>query len=170
MLGGWTPACKRALTAGVPIVDMYSLATCTSNAITTLQAGSSKAAADYTITSPSWPAKFLRLYCYFHCRGSRKDDAGLWAAKLTHLLHEHPVVALCSHACMGEAQDGAKLVHAEVALPTATLSAGGCCVLRQCKHGLSEAWQTQPRDLSCSLRMLQILPNIALQAALSRAV
>ena len=46
-----------------------------------------------------------------------------------HLLHEHPVVTLSSHARMGEAQDGAESVHAEVALPAAALSAGGRSVL-----------------------------------------
>jgi hypothetical protein len=55
MLGGWAPACKRALTAGVPIVDMYSLATCTVNSITNFQTGSRKAAAGDTRRLPGRP-------------------------------------------------------------------------------------------------------------------
>ena len=64
------------------------------------------------------------------------------------LLHEHPVVALSSHAGVREAQDGPKPVHAQVALAAAALSACGCCVLRG-----STAWSVAcpPRQRSAIL-------------------
>lgn len=42
---------------------------------------------------------------------------------LGHLLHEHAVVALRRHARVRKADDGAKLVHAQVALPAAAFAA-----------------------------------------------
>lgn len=42
---------------------------------------------------------------------------------LGHLLHEHAVVALRRHARVRKADDGAKLVHAQVALPATALAA-----------------------------------------------
>ncbi len=62
-----------------------------------------------------------------------------------HLLHEHPVVALCSHAGVGKAQDGPKPVHAEVALAAAALSAGGCRVLKG-----SNPWSAPCQGAQCN--------------------
>lgn len=80
---------------------------------------------------------------------------------MSRLLHEDPVVPLSGHARVGEAQDGAESVDAQVALPAAALPARGCRVLQRASRKLYLlAFSMTPRALRRRLLCIAVTATL----------